>query len=51
MEGQDSTALSRAKIKYQNICDVLNGVFVAGNPKQYFSEGRVIVISEDETGV
>ncbi|HIV62932.1 MAG TPA: putative manganese-dependent inorganic diphosphatase [Candidatus Butyricicoccus avistercoris] len=48
MEGQDSTALSRAKIKYQNICDVLNGVFLAGNPKQYFSEGRVIVISEDE---
>lgn len=48
MEGEDSTALSRAKISYKNLADVLGGTFVAGSPKQSFSEGRVLIISEDE---
>ena len=43
MDVYDSEILSKARTKYQNIVDVLNGEVLTGNPHAYFSKGKVAV--------
>lgn len=43
MEVYDSSILSTAHTKYQNIVATLEGEMIVGNPAEYFTEGKVLI--------
>lgn len=43
MDVYDSHILAQAKTQYQNIVNTLDGELIAGNSRDYFSKGKVVV--------
>jgi len=43
MNVYDSSIMSKAKTRYLNIIDTLEGLLIAGNPADYFESGKVVV--------
>ncbi len=43
MGANDSSIISKAHTKYQNILDTLNGEMICGDPEAYLTDGKVII--------
>ena len=43
MNVHDSSILSKAKTRYSNIVETLEGAMVVGDPKRYFDQGKVLI--------
>jgi len=43
MNVYDSSIMSKAKTRYQNIIDTLEGLMINGDPEKYFDSGKVLV--------
>lgn len=43
MNFHDSSIMSKAKTKYSNILDCLDGTMIVGNEEEYFDKGKVLI--------
>lgn len=43
MDLYDSSIISKARTKYSNILDTLEGTMLIGDPEKYFEEGKVLI--------
>ncbi|HIR92075.1 MAG TPA: putative manganese-dependent inorganic diphosphatase [Candidatus Egerieimonas intestinavium] len=43
MDAYDNTIIAKARTQYQSIAETLDGKVLVGNPKEYYTEGKVFI--------